>query len=194
LLPLLRAVLVWVVILVIVVLPRLSPPQQHSVAIAVTQLTAFDRSSVVQQSRSARLQAAQMAQVQSWSQELKQGLADYEAKQEAAAAAQAQAAAIAARSNHPAPPPDIAKDIVDAFSPLGPAAVQWAMNVAWCESRYHPNSVNSSSGASGLFQFLPSTWAFTPYASHSPFDPQYNSLAAAWLYARDGPSQWVCQG
>ena len=186
--------LVWVVILVIVVLPRLSPPQQHTVAIAVTQLTACDRSSVVQQSRSARVQAAQMAQVQSWSQELKQGLADYEAKQEAAAAAQAQAAAIAARSNHPAPPPDIAKDIVDAFSPLGPAAVQWAMNVAWCESRYHPNSVNSSSGASGLFQFLPSTWAFTPYASHSPFDPQYNALAAAWLYARDGPSQWVCQG
>jgi hypothetical protein len=194
LLPLLRAVLVWVVILVIVVLPRLNPPQTHSVAIAVTQLTAFDRSSVVQQSRSARVQAAQMAQVQSWSQELKQGLADYAAKQEAAAAAQAQAAAIAARSNHPAPPPNIAKDIVDAFTPLGPAAVQWAMNVAWCESRYHPNSVNSSSGASGLFQFLPSTWAFTPYASHSPFDPQYNALAAAWLYARDGPSQWVCQG
>jgi len=187
-------VLVWVVILVIVVLPRLSPPQQHSVAIAVTQLTAFDRSSVVQESRTARLQAAQMAQVQSWSLELKQGLADYEAKQEAVAAAQAEAAAIAARSNHPAPPPDIAKDIVDAFSPLGPAAVQWAMNVAWCESRYHPNSVNSSSGASGLFQFLPSTWAFTPYANHSPFDPQYNALAAAWLYARDGPSQWVCQG
>jgi hypothetical protein len=194
LLPLLRAVLVWVVILVIVVLPRLNPPQTNSVAIAVTQLTAFDRSSVVQQSRSARVQAAQMAQVQSWSQELKQGLADYEAKQEAAAAAQAQAAAIAARSNHPAPPANIAKDIVDAFTPLGPAAVQWAMNVAWCESRYHPNSVNSSSGASGLFQFLPSTWAFTPYASHSPFDPQYNALAAAWLYARDGPSQWVCQG
>jgi hypothetical protein len=194
LLPLLRAVLVWVVILVIVVLPRLSPPQQHSVAIAVTQLTAFDRSSVVQQSRTARVQAAQMAQVQSWSQELKQGLADYQAKLEADAAAQAQAAAIAARSNHPAPPPDIAKDIIDAFSPLGPAAVQWAMNVAWCESRYHPNSVNSSSGASGLFQFLPSTWAFTPYASHSPFDPQYNALAAAWLYHRDGPSQWVCQG
>jgi Transglycosylase SLT domain len=194
LLPLLRAVLVWVVILASVILPRLSPPQQHSVAIAVTQLTAFDRTSLVSQSQTQRVHAAQMAQVQSWSQELKQGLADYEAKQEAAAAVQAEAAAIAARSNHPAPPPDIAADIINAFSPLGQSAVQWAMNVAWCESRYHPNSVNSSSGASGLFQFLPSTWAFTPYASHSPFDPQYNALAAAWLYSRDGPSQWVCQG
>jgi hypothetical protein len=194
LLPLLRAVLVWVVILVMVVLPRLSPPQEHSVAGVVTQLTAFDRSSVVQQSRTQRVQAARMAQVQSWSTELKQGLADYQAKQEAQAQAQALAAAIAARSNHPAPPPDIAQDITDAFSPLGPDAVTWAMNVAYCESRYHPNSVNSSSGAAGLFQFLPSTWAFTPYASYSPFDPKYNALAAAWLYHRDGPSQWVCQG
>jgi hypothetical protein len=194
LLPLLRAVLVWVVILVIVVLPRLSPPQQHSVATVVTQLSAFDRSSVVSQSQSQRLQAARMAQVQSWSAELKQGLADYQAKQEAEAQAQALAAEIAARSNHPAPPADIAQDITDAFTPLGAGAVQWAMNVAWCESRYHPNSVNSSSGAAGLFQFLPSTWAFTPYASYSPFDPKYNALAAAWLYHRDGPSQWVCQG
>lgn len=172
----------------------MSPPQQHSVALAVTQLSAFDRSSLVAQSQSKRVQAAQMAQVQSWSSELKQGLADYQAKQEAEAQAQAVAAAIAARSNHPAPPPDIANDITNAFTPLGAGALQWAMNVAWCESRYHPNSVNSSSGAEGLFQFLPSTWAFTPYAGYSAFDPKYNALAAAWLYNRDGPSQWQCQG
>src|SRR3989454_9719436 len=175
-------------------LPRLAPPAQQSVTVAVSQLTAFDRDSAVQQARNQRVQAAQMAQVQSWSQELKQGLAEYQAKQAAEAAAQAQAEAIAARNNHPAPPPEIAKDIVDAFSPLGPGAVQWAMNIAWCESRYHPNSVNSSSGASGLFQFLPSTWAFTPQRGLSPFDPVANSNAAAWLYARDGPSQWVGQG
>jgi len=194
LLPLFRAVLVWVVVLVSIVLPRLAPPQQQSVSVAVTQLTAFDRNSVVQQARNQRIQAAQMAQVQSWSLELKQGLADYQAKLDAQAAAEAQAAAIAARSNHPPPPPDIAKDISDAFSPLGPAAVQWAMNVAWCESRYHPNSVNSDSGASGLFQFLPSTWSGTPYASQSPFDPRANAFAAAWLYSHYGPGRWVCQG
>ena len=185
--------LVWVVVLVSIVLPRLAP-QEQSVSVVVTQLTAFDRNSVVQQARTQRVQAAQMAQVQSWSLELKQGLADYQAKLDAQAAAEAQAAAIAARSNHPAPPPDIAKDITDAFSPLGPAAVQWAMNVAWCESRYHPNSVNSDSGASGLFQFLPSTWSGTPYASQSPFDPRANSFAAAWLYSHYGAGRWVCQG
>ncbi|HUZ87158.1 MAG TPA: transglycosylase SLT domain-containing protein, partial [Candidatus Baltobacterales bacterium] len=144
--------------------------------------------------RTARVHAAQMAQSLAWSQELKQGLADYEAQQQALAAAQARAAVIAARSNHPGPPPDIAKDITDAFGPLGPAAVQWAMNVAYCESRYHPNSVNSSSGASGLFQFLPSTWSGTPWASQSPFDPAANAMAAAWLYSHYGPGRWVCQG
>jgi len=194
LLPLFRAVLVWVVILVTVILPHLTPHQQQTVSIAVTQLSAFDRNSVVKQTVDQRVQAAQMAQVQSWSLELKQGLANYEAEKQAEAAAQAQAAAIAARSNHPGPPADIAKDITDAFSPLGPAAVQWAMNVAYCESRYHPNSVNTDSGASGLFQFLPSTWSGTPYASQSPFDPRANAFAAAWLYSHYGPGRWVCQG
>jgi hypothetical protein len=186
--------LVWVLILVAVILPRLTPHEQQTVSVAVTQLSAFDRNSVVQQSVNQRVQAAQMAQVQSWSQELKQGLANYEAQKQAEAAAQAVAAAISARSNHPGPPPDIAKDITDAFSPLGPAAVQWAMNVAYCESRYHPNSVNTDSGASGLFQFLPSTWSGTPYANQSPFDPRANAFAAAWLYSHYGPGRWVCQG
>ena len=184
----------WVVLLVSVIVPRLSPPSIHPVQVAVTQLSAFDRNSFAQQSHSRRVQAEQMAQVASWQSELKQGLADYQAKQQAIAAAQAQAAQNAALNNHPAPPDSITQDIINAFTPLGAAAVQWALNVAWCESRYHPNSVNSTSGAEGLFQFLPSTWAFTPYASYSPFDPKYNSLAAAWLYHRDGPSQWQCQG
>jgi regulator of protease activity HflC (stomatin/prohibitin superfamily) len=195
LLPLFRAVLVWTVILVSVILPRLETPAaavRH--AVAVTQLSAYDRLSVVQQTRTERVQAAQMAQVNAWSQELKQGLADYQAQQDALAAAQAQAAAIAARSNHAPPPPYIAKIINDAFSPLGPAAVQWAINVAYCESRYHPNSVNTDSGASGLFQFMPSTWGGTPWASQSPFDPVANAQAAAWLYSHYGPGRWTCQG
>lgn len=193
-LPLFRAVLVWAVILAGVVMPRLDPPAAHATVVAVTQLSAYDRLSVVRQTRDQRVQAAQVAQVNTWSQELQRGLADYQAQQARLAAAQAEAAQIAARSNHPPPPANIAKDITDAFGPLGPAAVQWAMNVAWCESRYHPNSVNSDSGASGLFQFLPSTWGGTPYAHQSPFDPAANAMAAAWLYSRYGPGRWVCQG
>jgi regulator of protease activity HflC (stomatin/prohibitin superfamily) len=194
LVPLLRAVLVWVVILASVVLVRLDPPAAAGNAVAVTQLSAYDRLSVVQQTRAQRVQAAQLAQVTAWAAELKQGLADYQAQQDALAAAQAQAAVIAARSNHAPPPPNIAKIINDAFSPLGPAAVQWAINVAYCESRYHPNSVNSDSGASGLFQFMPSTWSGTPWANQSPFDPVANAQAAAWLYSHYGPGRWTCQG
>ena len=194
-LPLLRAVLVWTVVLATVVVPRVAPPPPATTAsVAVTQVSSYDRLSVVQQTRQQRVQAAETAQVHAWSQELKQGLADYAAQQKALAEAQAVAAAIAARSNHAPPPPNIAKIINDAFSPLGPAAVQWAINVAYCESRYHPNSVNSDSGASGLFQFLPSTWGGTPWAHQSPFDPVANAQAAAWLYSHYGPQRWTCQG
>jgi soluble lytic murein transglycosylase-like protein len=82
--------------------------------------------------------------------------------------------------------------ILDAFAPLGAAAQSWALRVAKCESNYNPYAVNRSSGASGLFQFLPSTWAGSPYHAQSVFDPSANAHAAAWLYQRDGPSQWVC--
>jgi len=193
LLPLFRAILVWTVILASVILVRMDPPTAVTQAVAVTQLSAYDRLSVVQQTRSQRVQAAQMAQVDAWSAELKQGLADYQAQQDALAAAQAQAARIAALNNHPPPPANIAKIITDAFSPLGQDAVVWALRIAYCESRYHPNSVNTSSGASGLFQFLPSTWGGTPWAGQSPFDPVANAQAAAWLYSHYGPGRWSCK-
>ena len=189
-----RAVLVWTVVLATVVLPRLQPPASAPSRPVVTQLTAYSQQSVVGNLRAQRIQTAELAQAEAWSQEYDQGWNRYQAEVQAEAEAVAVAARIAALSNHPPPPAYIAKLITDAFSPLGAAAVQWAINVAYCESRYHPNSVNSSSGASGLFQFLPSTWAFTPEHALSPFDPGANAKAAAWLYARDGPSQWVCQG
>jgi soluble lytic murein transglycosylase-like protein len=83
--------------------------------------------------------------------------------------------------------------ILDAFAPLGAAAQAWALRIAKCESNYNPYAVNKSSNASGLFQFLPSTWAFTPQHASSPFDPAANAQAAAWLYNRSGPNQWQCK-
>jgi cell division protein FtsL len=83
--------------------------------------------------------------------------------------------------------------ILDAFAPLGAAAQTWALRVAKCESNYNPYAVNRSSGASGLFQFLPSTWAGSPYHAQSVFDPTANAHAAAWLYQRSGPNQWECK-
>ncbi|HZK74309.1 MAG TPA: transglycosylase SLT domain-containing protein, partial [Clostridia bacterium] len=72
-------------------------------------------------------------------------------------------------------------------------AVVWAMRIAYCESRYHPNSVNTDSGATGLFQFMAGTWSGTPWASKSRFDPVANAQAAAWLYSHYGPGRWSCK-
>jgi Transglycosylase SLT domain len=99
----------------------------------------------------------------------------------------------------PSPGPPIANPtaiqqiILDAFAPLGAGAQQWALRVAKCESNYNPLAVNPSSGASGLFQFLPSTWALTPQHAQSVFDAVANAQAAAWLYQRSGPGQWSCK-
>jgi len=107
------------------------------------------------------------------------------------AASEQRRAVIAARV--PAPPPSVQDIISRAFSPLGDAAVGWALQIAFCESTDNTNAVNSDSNAQGLFQFLPSTWAGTPYAGQSPFDPVANASAAAWLLQTYGPSQWECQ-
>ena len=191
--PLFRAVLVWTVILVCVVLPRVQPPVPAA-SPSVTQLNSYRTPSDAQNAHNQRAVAQRDAVAGQWAKEYATNYDTYQAKLQAQAQAQAEAARIAALSNHPAAPPAVAAAIHNAFVGLGDRALQWAFNVAWCESRYHPNSVNSSSGASGLFQFLPSTWAFTPQHGLSPFDPVANANAAAWLYTRDGPSQWVCQG
>jgi soluble lytic murein transglycosylase-like protein len=66
--------------------------------------------------------------------------------------------------------------------------------VARCESRLDPNALEPTTHASGLLQFLPSTWARTPFAAFSPFDPIANALAAGYVYHRDGASwrEWSC--
>jgi soluble lytic murein transglycosylase-like protein len=104
---------------------------------------------------------------------------------------QRQAADTAAVQRQPASIPDI---IRSAFTPLGPDTVDWALRIASCESTNNPDAVNVSSGAEGLFQFLPSTWAVTPWANSSPFDPSANAQAAAWLYANSGGADnWECK-
>jgi hypothetical protein len=56
-----------------------------------------------------------------------------------------------------------------------------------------PYARNRSSSASGLFQFLTSTWASTPYARYSIWDPYANSLAAAWMHAHGRGGEWSCR-
>lgn len=64
--------------------------------------------------------------------------------------------------------------------------------VARCESNLNPGAVNSRSGASGLFQFLPGTWRTTPFASSSILDAWANANAAAWMWSVGRRGEWVC--
>lgn len=64
---------------------------------------------------------------------------------------------------------------------------------AECESHLWPFARNRSSGASGLFQFLPSTWRSTPFGRHSIWDPFAQALAASYMHAHLRGNEWVCR-
>jgi soluble lytic murein transglycosylase-like protein len=64
--------------------------------------------------------------------------------------------------------------------------------IARCESRLRPEVTNTSgSGASGLMQFMPSTFAATPYRFRWIFSAKWNALAGAWLLQQQGTGPWT---
>ena len=67
------------------------------------------------------------------------------------------------------------------------------LRVAKCESNLNPFNVTAPHFATGLFQFLPSTWATTPYAERDIFDPEVNAYAAAWMWSVGRRNEWACQ-
>lgn len=89
--------------------------------------------------------------------------------------------------------PDVSEAISLACATYGYCSDLWRK--ARCETggTFSPVARNSSSGASGLFQFLPSTFASTPYASFSVWSPYANALAAGWMHAHGRGGEWVCQ-
>jgi hypothetical protein len=86
------------------------------------------------------------------------------------------------------PPPQVEqwRGLVSQHFPAN--RVDQALHIISCESNGDPNAYNPFSGASGLFQFIPGTWATTApaagYAGASPFDPVANTASAAWLANR----------
>jgi peptidoglycan hydrolase CwlO-like protein len=75
--------------------------------------------------------------------------------------------------------------------------VEDALYIIQCESNGDPEAVNPYSGAAGLFQFLPGTWAVASVNAGVPdasvLDPEPNIQAAAWLagyYQANGRSPW----
>lgn len=77
----------------------------------------------------------------------------------------------------------------DEVSQYFPASrVNEALAIIKCESLGDPEAYNPYSGASGLFQFLPSTWAATApkagFPNSGPFEGVPNIATAAWLGQR----------
>lgn len=62
-----------------------------------------------------------------------------------------------------------------------------------CETPLNPLAFRAS-GLSGVFQFLPSTWAMTPYHAYNPFTAWADVNAAHRLFVRDGHNwhEWQC--
>lgn len=77
---------------------------------------------------------------------------------------------------------------------IGEPEKSWLLRIPACESSWEPELAPNGAGATGLFQFLPSTWASTPYGNHSIYSAKWQSYAASWLYEKDGGgSEWVCE-
>lgn len=77
-----------------------------------------------------------------------------------------------------------------------------ALYIANRESGFHPELCNGEvpggphvanrlERACGLFQFMPRTWAGTPYAHRSRFSAKWASLAYAWMVSHGYASAWA---
>jgi hypothetical protein len=80
-----------------------------------------------------------------------------------------------------------------------PEDVNTAVRVAWCESRFNPDSVDLRTGATGLFKHLPRYWPeradAAGFAGADPTDPEASVAAAAWaVYSGGGWDVFVCRG
>ncbi len=97
----------------------------------------------------------------------------------------------------PAPVPAEIEAVIRAAAAAWGADPGQLLRVAWCESRYNPYAINARSGASGLFQFMPRTWAANSvragYAGASVFDPVASANVAAYMFRNGQAWQWACK-
>ena len=100
--------------------------------------------------------------------------------------------------NVPRPPRTIL-DIIDiSFEREGAGVSAIAKRIAWCESRYHPERVNPTSYATGLFQILPSTWRRNCSDLSNPKSVTDSATCAERIYDTDsrngyGFREWECK-
>ena len=74
----------------------------------------------------------------------------------------------------------------------------WLLRIPGCESSWHPDEPPNREGATGLYQFLPSTYEGVerewPYGWHPIYSARWQTEAAHWVYRRDGGGrEWECK-
>jgi len=93
------------------------------------------------------------------------------------------------------------KPLVEKY--FAPDLVLDALVIMQCESLGDPNALNPYSGAAGLYQFMPGTWAVASVQAgvgdRSVFDGEANIIAASWLaeyyreHVGDPWRPWSCR-
>ena len=96
---------------------------------------------------------------------------------------------------------DVRSMIITAAGKYGVSA-DWLLRVGNCESGYNPGAVNHTYYAgggnpSGVFQFLPQTWASMSsqagFGGYSVFNAYANVNVAAWAFSHGHANQWECK-
>ena len=89
----------------------------------------------------------------------------------------------------------ISEGLIPSPLPKPPPEPDWIDRLisclAWAESRNTPSAHNPRSGASGLLQFLPSTWRSTPYGHLSIWDASAQRQAGRWMIQQGRLYEWV---
>jgi len=75
--------------------------------------------------------------------------------------------------------------------------INLALGIAKCESNLNPKAKSKTSSASGVFQFIKSTWNETLRRLYwekgqDVFDAKLNIIAGIFLLKKDGASHWEC--
>ena len=142
------------------------------------------------EAQAAKLEAARQQEAAAI-QTLQSNVATWENQVQQIQAAQAAAAAEQAQEEQQAQEASAASAQQTVASWVGDWAIPQA--IVMCESGGNFGAVNSSSGAGGAYQILPSTWRLYG-GGGSPQDasPSEQSQIAAQIWADSGPSAWAC--
>ncbi len=89
------------------------------------------------------------------------------------------------------PPVGTIKQIIWAAAQKYNVSYSWLISVAECESGLDPVDVNRSSGASGLFQFMPAT--FYGHGGTDIWNPTQQANIAAKMFSIGESGEWVCK-